>query len=133
MSDKTVRLHYAHSGHAPDRSDWQSLKDHLDQTAELAATFAMPLNLSRAARLTGALHDWGKHDPAFDNRLTGGPERVDHSTAGGRLLLDDRPRNQRVSPDRLAPGDGRIDGQMSARHCRVRLVAGRADGVFLSG
>jgi CRISPR-associated endonuclease/helicase Cas3 len=88
MLDKTVRLHYAHSGRAPDRSDWQSLKDHLDQTAELAATFALPLNLSRAARLTGAMHDWGKHDPAFDNRLTGGPERVDHSTAGGRLLLD---------------------------------------------
>lgn len=80
--------YYAHSGHLHDRSDWQSLPEHLDATAALAAERALPLGLAASARLAGQLHDFGKYDPAFDNRLIGGEERVNHSTAGAHLLCN---------------------------------------------
>ncbi|MFL9503711.1 CRISPR-associated endonuclease Cas3'', partial [Rhodopseudomonas palustris] len=78
---------YAHSGSKSDRSDWQLLEDHLRQVADLAAAKAAPLGLAEAARLAGKLHDFGKHDPAFDRVLQGRQERVDHSTAGGMFLI----------------------------------------------
>lgn len=78
---------YAHSGECADRSDWQTLADHLAETAELAAERGAPLGLAEAARLSAALHDFGKNDPAFDLVLQGKPVRVDHSTAGGRLVI----------------------------------------------
>ena len=81
------KVYYAHSGTPGDRRDWQTLSDHLERTADLAADAARTMNLSATARLLGGLHDFGKYDPAFDRRLTGGPERVDHSTAGGALLM----------------------------------------------
>ena len=62
---------YAHSGSKSDRSDWQLLEDHLRQVANLAAAKAAPLGLAEAARLAGKLHDFGKHDPAFDRVLQG--------------------------------------------------------------
>ena len=77
---------YAHSGNQPDRSDWQLLPDHLDNTARLAAERAEPLGLAAAAALTGRYHDFGKYDPAFDRVLNDGNDRVDHSTAGAALL-----------------------------------------------
>lgn len=77
---------YAHSGKQPDRSDWQLLPDHLDNTARLAAERAEPLGLAAAASLIGRYHDFGKYDPAFDRVLNGGNVRVDHSTAGAALL-----------------------------------------------
>ncbi len=87
----TVKPCYAHSGWKADRSDWQLLPDHLDQTATLAAQRGHPLRLLATAGLAGAYHDLGKHDPAFDRVLCGQNERVDHSTAGAKLLLDRAP------------------------------------------
>ena len=77
---------YAHSGNPTDRSDWQLLPDHLDSTARLAAKRGERLGLAAAAALAGRYHDFGKYDPAFDRVLTGGNDRVDHSTAGAALL-----------------------------------------------
>ena len=79
---------YAHSGKCEDRSDWQTLVDHLEQSAEIAADRGSALGLTEAARLAACLHDFGKHDPAFDRVLAGQNERVDHSTAGGYLLTE---------------------------------------------
>ncbi|MTH65595.1 CRISPR-associated endonuclease Cas3'' [Paracoccus shanxieyensis] len=78
--------HYAHSGLHDDRSDWQLLPDHLDNTAALAACRAGPLGLRAAAHMAGLFHDFGKYDPAFDRVLSGANEQVDHSTAGAALL-----------------------------------------------
>lgn len=81
--------HYAHSGTRDDRSDWQSLPDHLQAVEGLARAKGVPLRLGAAAALAGRLHDLGKYDPAFDRVLRGAPGPVvDHSTAGGRVLLD---------------------------------------------
>lgn len=73
---------YAHSTEKRDASDWQLLSDHLADVAALAAANAAPLGLGDAARMAGLLHDLGKFDPAFQERLSGSAERVDHSTAG---------------------------------------------------
>lgn len=79
---------YAHSTRSADRADWQALSDHLHNTAALAADHGRALGLERAASLAAALHDFGKYDPAFQRRLQGSGQAVDHSTAGAHLLLD---------------------------------------------
>lgn len=93
---------YAHSGTKGDRSDWQKLEDHLVQVAALAAERAAHLGLAEAARLAGAFHDFGKNDPAFDRVLQGKGDRVDHSTAGGKLLCDRATRQTRFAAEALA-------------------------------
>jgi hypothetical protein len=45
--------------------------------------------LEKAAFLGGLLHDVGKYAAVFQQRLEGADIRVDHSTAGARLLLGD--------------------------------------------
>ena len=71
---------YAHVGEDGGRS--QPLRDHLQNTAELAAGFAAPFGAEGPAYLAGLLHDVGKYSRAFQRRLRGAQERVDHSTAG---------------------------------------------------
>lgn len=93
---------YAHSGKNPDRSDWQTLSDHLKQTAVLAAANGEWSGLVEATRLTAAFHDFGKNDPAFDRILQGKNERVDHSTAGGKLLCDRASPQMRIAAEVLA-------------------------------
>lgn len=78
---------FAHSGSLVDQSDWQTLVDHLRETARLAAGRGAQIGLERVAGLAGAWHDFGKHDPAFQRRIAGSSESVDHSTAGAALLM----------------------------------------------
>lgn len=80
--------HYAHTGNREDRSDWQLLVHHLENTAALAAERASPLGLRVAGHMAGLFHDFGKYDPAFDRVLCGDNVRVDHSTAGAALLYN---------------------------------------------
>lgn len=84
--------HYAHSGRLEDRGEWRLLADHLEATADLAASPGSALGLGNAARLAGLFHDFDKHDPEFDRVLRREDVRVDHWTAGCSLLL------QRVPP-----------------------------------
>lgn len=82
------RNYFAHSGTKSDRSDWQLLSDHLESTSTLAAARGQPLALAATAGLMGAYHDLGKYDPEFDRVLRGENVRVEHSTAGGKWLID---------------------------------------------
>ena len=93
---------FAHSGKSSDRSDWQTLAEHLGQTAELAASTASIFGLSETARIAGKYHDFGKHDPAFDRILMGDNIRVDHSTAGGKFFVDRAERHERLAAEILA-------------------------------
>jgi len=60
------------------------LEDHLKCTAELAAKFAKPFGAEDWAYLAGLWHDLGKYSEAFQRRLNGSTEHVDHSTAGAQ-------------------------------------------------
>jgi len=80
-----VKQFYAHSTDNPDKSDWQPLEEHLQGVAELAEEFASVFGAGEWGRLAGLWHDSGKATAAFQRRLEGHSERVDHSTFGARL------------------------------------------------
>lgn len=113
--------YYAHSGVADDRSDWQSLAEHLEAVAALAGEMARPMGLERAACLAGLLHDLGKYAVAFQQRLGGADIAVDHSTAGAALLLGD-----------LAKGRDRSIAELIA-YCIAGHHAGLPDRLNESG
>ena len=79
---------FAHSGSATDPLDWQELPEHLTNVAKSASEKASRFGLSRSAHLAGLFHDLGKYDLAFQRKLAGEVNRVDHSTAGAVVLLD---------------------------------------------
>lgn len=63
---------------------FQLLEDHLRQTAEMSAGFSQSTPLASWAYTAGLWHDLGKYSDAFQRRLAGSTERVDHSTAGAQ-------------------------------------------------
>ncbi len=83
-----VEEYFAHSGSKEGQADWQPLKDHLIQVAGLAGRMGATLGLEQACYAAGLFHDLGKYNVAFQRRLAGENLRVDHSTAGGKALLD---------------------------------------------
>jgi len=79
-----------------DESAEQSIRAHLLRVGDLMATYAAGIGLSSTARLIGILHDLGKCTAEFAEYLDwcrkhpgdySQAGKVDHSTAGGQLLL----------------------------------------------
>ena len=64
------------------------LKDHLRETAELAARFASAFGAAEEARIAGLLHDLGKYGDLFQLRLQGKAQGVDHWTLGAVAALE---------------------------------------------
>ncbi len=60
----------------------QTVPAHLEGTAERCAAFANAFGAEEQGRLVGLAHDIGKYSDAFQRRLRGSPEQVDHATAG---------------------------------------------------
>lgn len=60
----------------------ETVKQHLTETAQLAARFASAFDGAEQGFLAGYAHDIGKYSAAFQKRLHGDPRPVDHSTAG---------------------------------------------------
>lgn len=60
----------------------QTVREHLDGTAQLCAGFAAAFGAQEQGRLAGLAHDLGKYSDVFQRRLRGSTERADHSTAG---------------------------------------------------
>jgi len=58
---------YAHSPN--DQGAWHSLKNHLQEVADLAGQFAEAFNASNLAKWIGLWHDLGKSNPAFQEYL----------------------------------------------------------------
>jgi len=77
-------MYYAHSTDESDKRDWQLLREHLQNVADIASEFANDFNAGDLAYAGGLLHDIGKYSPEFQRRLEGATIRVDHSTAGAR-------------------------------------------------
>ncbi|MCX6636948.1 MAG: CRISPR-associated endonuclease Cas3'', partial [Acidobacteria bacterium] len=69
----------------------QSVKEHVQGVAELAAGFAGRLGLAKHGELIGLLHDLGKYSKAFQDYISEGETadesgKVDHSTAGAQFV-----------------------------------------------
>ncbi|MDN7011687.1 CRISPR-associated helicase Cas3' [Methanoculleus sp. FWC-SCC3] len=77
-------MYYAHSTDDPDKRDWQLLRVHLQNVADIASEFAGCFGAGDLGYAGGLLHDIGKYSPEFQRRLEGANMRVDHSTAGAR-------------------------------------------------
>ncbi|NLG83633.1 MAG: CRISPR-associated helicase Cas3' [Firmicutes bacterium] len=75
---------YAHSRPGQPEDTWQTLREHLTNTAALAGEFAAAFGAEAFGLAAGILHDLGKYAAAFQERLRGAGFRVDHSTAGAR-------------------------------------------------
>jgi len=71
----------------PQDGEKQLVIDHLSETAYLAHSNAAPWGAA-FAYTCGLVHDIGKYSQAFQTRINGGTQRVDHSTAGGQLLYE---------------------------------------------
>lgn len=80
----TRSVYYAHSTDEPDKHNWQLLREHLQNVADIASEFANGFNAGDLAYAGGLLHDIGKYSSEFQRRLEGASIRVDHSTAGAR-------------------------------------------------
>lgn len=75
-------------GHTDDAGRRQPLIEHLNQVSALAKEFASSFGMDDVGSLIGLLHDVGKYSHAAQLRMRGEGPRVDHSTAGGKLLLE---------------------------------------------
>lgn len=73
---------FAHSVAGKDREAWEPLVDHLTEVADRAARFAASFGFGEFGHAAGLLHDLGKYQPAFQARLAGNVERVDHAAHG---------------------------------------------------
>lgn len=83
---KEAPIYFAHTNHAGLQ---QTVKEHLMGTASRAAEFARAFGGEEHAYLAGLLHDIGKYSEAFQRRLAGSSEQVDHSTAGAQVALQE--------------------------------------------
>lgn len=79
---------YAHTKLSPDtrtllpENEWQTLDEHLHKTAFLAKKKAQAFGADGLGHAAGMLHDIGKASVAFQNRLKGSSNPVDHKSAG---------------------------------------------------
>ena len=90
MSEKEF---YAHSLPGRPESQWQRLREHLENCAQRAAAFSSVFSASDWGHVAGLWHDMGKYSREFQSRIraAGGEEahveavgKVDHSTAGAQ-------------------------------------------------
>lgn len=85
MDTKHLLAHISEDGQRT-----QTLAEHLNNVGQMACKFAQPCGfdaLAEEAELAGLHHDDGKGSDAFQRRLLGSAEQVDHSTAGAQVLL----------------------------------------------
>ena len=80
--------YYAHSAENQPHARWQTLADHAHKVGEMAAAFAAAFGAAEIARYTGELHDLGKYSLAFQERLHGSSNPVDHATAGAKIAIE---------------------------------------------
>ena len=65
----------------------QALREHLENVSSLCGEFSRAFG-ETDGKLCGLYHDIGKYSEAFQRRLAGSPEKVDHASAGALLLFE---------------------------------------------
>lgn len=93
---------FAHTGTPGQPDDWQLLAVHLDNAAQRAAGRALKSGLSKSAFVAGLYHDLGKYDPAFQRKLYGEKNEVNHSTAGAAELLTQGGPDEKIPLEMIA-------------------------------
>src|ERR1700730_9540932 len=76
---------YAHSLQGRPEAEWEGLEAHLRAVASRAKAFAAAFEAGEWGRLAGLWHDLGKGRPAFQRRLRGSGESVEHAGVGAAL------------------------------------------------
>jgi len=126
------RQFYAHSRKGnPDTSTWQSLEEHLRNTAELARRFAQAWKAGEWGYVAGLWHDVGKYSSEFQQRisLAAGEDahieaigKIDHSTAGAQFANSHLIHAGKVLAYVIAGHHGGLPDGISADSClRSRL------------
>lgn len=98
--------------HINENGEIQSVKDHLQGTAERAKQFAAEFGCGDAGYLCGLMHDIGKYSAEFQKRIRD-PEnagKVDHSTAGARELRNMSPEYIPLAMAVAGHHSGLLDG-----------------------
>lgn len=78
---------FAHSKPDLSKTEWQALREHLYNTANIAGEFGKTAGVAELAYIAGLVHDLGKYSSEFQLRLEGKGPRTDHSTAGAKTLF----------------------------------------------
>ena len=73
--------------HVADDGRVEQVREHLQEVAEMAESFAEPFGLGSYAYAAGMMHDVGKYSAEFQKRIVGDGPKVDHSTAGAFELF----------------------------------------------
>ena len=122
-----MKTTYAHSLDTRPTSEWQSLPDHALNVARLAKSHAEKFGAGDLAEIAGLLHDIGKHSDEFQRKLTGAATRVDHSTAGARIVAERfqhlAPLNQLIAYAIAGHHAGLANGMGESRSLKGRLDA----------
>lgn len=88
LKDWKMPSFFAHSVSGRAENVWEPLREHLDAVAGRAAEFAGKFGGAALGEALGLLHDLGKYDDRFQQRLRSADVRHDHSTAGAQLAVD---------------------------------------------
>ncbi len=121
--------YYAHSTDSADKSEWQTLEEHLRNVAGMAEEFAAVFGAGEWGRTAGLLHDSGKATRAFVRRLEGEAIRVDHSTFGAQLARDRTGRLGLLLSYMIAGHHGGLpDGGVQEGELHHRLKYGKVPG-----
>ena len=78
--------HYV--SHVSDDGRYESVRQHLQEVADMAKGFADAFGAGEWAYYAGLYHDIGKYSKEFQRRILANGRRCDHSTAGARELAD---------------------------------------------
>lgn len=113
--------YYAHRGKNEDRSDWQELKVHLEETAELCHKFADKFKQGELGKIAGLLHDFGKYSDKFQYKITQDVKcKVIHATAGA---IEAKERFQQIGETILAQCIARHHGGLiDSNDLRAKLL-----------
>jgi len=81
-------MFYAHSLPGRPESEWQPLQEHLGAVSILAGSAADKFGAGAAGAWAGLFHDLGKYTRAFQRRIRDEGPKVDHATAGARVVIE---------------------------------------------
>jgi CRISPR-associated endonuclease/helicase Cas3 len=122
---------YAHTNGTADKKKWQLLKEHLENTANLAKIFADKFNAGEWGHIAGIWHDIGKYSDEFQKMLKYSCDahieqksKVDHSTYGAQCANRIWPKGEGKTLAYVIAGHhtGLPDGKSNDESCLNKRI-----------